>query len=321
KLWFAHCCSDVDPRPRTERWDPATDHWDTLGVTNLYTLSQAPSGVVYGGSVEHGNGVYLFDGTTAALLDSLTPLNTQGSALGVGLASNNLRGIAFDPTGRGWFAHAATALGIWDGRGTLIPSDDLWKHLVAGFPAFQQTTSVVTTGPTSGWVGTPGGIVRIQGDARDPVTSDATNAALPSLLIQDLAVDSGGNLWIATAGGLARVDASTYQVEHWGGDQGLAGDDVRSLAWDRLKGELWVGTVDGISEVLPVSGGTAAIDQTTYVFPNPLGATATALRVGGIHGAVSGEVRDLTGAVIRRFQADPTQDRIWDLTTADGARA
>jgi len=321
KLWFGHCCSPTDPKPRTERWDPATGHWDTLGVTNLYTLSQAPSGLIYGGSVESGNGVYIFDGTTAALLDSLTPLNTQGSAAGAGLSSNNLRGIAFDPTGRGWFAHAATALDLWDGRGTLIHSDDLWNHLVAGFPAFQQTTSVVTTGPTSGWVGTPGGIVRIQGDARDPAVSDATNAALPSLLIQDLAVDSGGNLWIATAGGLARVDAATGAVEHWGGDQGLAGDDVRSLAWDRLKGELWVGTVDGISEVLPVSGGTAAIDQTTYVFPNPLGATSTALRIGGLHGPISGEVRDLTGAVIRRFEADPTQDRIWDLTTGSGSRA
>jgi ligand-binding sensor domain-containing protein len=321
KLWFGHCCSPTDPKPRTERWDPATDHWDTLGVTNLFTLAQAPSGLVYGGSVELGNGVYVFNDTTAAVIDSLTTLNTQGSAVGAGLASNNLRGIAFDPTGRGWFAHAASALDLWDGRGTLDHSDDIWNHLSAGFPSFNQTTCVVTTGPTSGWVGTPGGVVRISGDRRDPVASDATNAALPSLLIQDLAVDSGGNVWIATAGGLARVDAATDAVEHWGGDQGLAGDDVRSLAWDARKSELWVGTVDGISEVLPVSGGTSAIDQTTYVFPNPLGASASALRIGGIHGAVSGEVRDLTGAVIRRFQADPTQDRIWDLTTESGARA
>src|SRR6185295_5927983 len=191
-------CSASDPRPRTERWDPGTGVWDTLGVTNLFSFAQAPTGLIYGGSVEHGNGVYVFDGTTAALLDSLTPTNTQGGAT-PGLASNNLRGIAFDTAGRGWLALAANGLDIWNGSGTLLDhDDDVWLHFPGtGFPS-SQTTAVVTTGASSGWVGTVSGLVRMRNDFVDPTVTATTNARLPSLQIKDLALDSVGFHGVAT---------------------------------------------------------------------------------------------------------------------------
>jgi hypothetical protein len=66
-LWFGHCCSPTDPKPRVDRWNPGTDVWDRPATTNIYALAQAPDGHVFAGSVEHGNGVYEFDETTAAL--------------------------------------------------------------------------------------------------------------------------------------------------------------------------------------------------------------------------------------------------------------
>src|SRR6185295_18688205 len=97
-----------------------------------------------------------------------------------GLASNNLRGISFDTTGRGWIAHAATGLDIWDGRGTLTDhSDDVWKHLA------------------SGWVGTVAGVVRVVNDVVVPGTTLAINASLPSTAVRDLELDAEGNLWVA----------------------------------------------------------------------------------------------------------------------------
>src|SRR6185436_11514083 len=113
-IWMGHCCSPVDPLPRTDRYQPDTGVWSALGTTNIFVLTRGPDDLMYAGSVEYGNGVYVYDPTVPALVDSLTPLNTQGSALGTGLASNNLRGISFDTTGRGWFAHAKVALDIWD---------------------------------------------------------------------------------------------------------------------------------------------------------------------------------------------------------------
>lgn len=320
KLWMGHCCSASAPRPRTERWDPATGVWDTLGVTNLDAFAEAPSGLVYGGSVELGSGVYVFDRTSAALIDSLTPLNTQGSAIGAGLSENNLRGIAFDTAGRGWFALANSGLDIWNGQGTTTNhADDVWNHLITGFPS-DQTTCVVTTGASSGWVGTVAGLVRIRNDVRDPAASNTANAGLPSPQVKDLALDSGGNLWVATPAGIAKIDAQSGAVEHWGEAEGLVDDDVRALAWDSARGVLWVGTAAGISEVFPGSGGGGFSDQ-SYLYPNPLGAGGGGLRLGGITDEVSGEVRDLTGALIRRFECTPTQNQVWDLRLANGSPA
>ncbi len=315
-LWFGHCCGANDPRPRVDRWNPSTDVWDLPATTNIYALAQAPNGRVFAGSVEHGNGVYQFDEVTAALLDSLTPLNTLG-----GLSSNNLRGIAFDSRGRGWFCTSNTGLDIWDGRGTMDHSDDVWLHLSGvGFPSLQ-TTAVVTDGPSSGWVGTVAGVARVRSDATSPSVSGPVNAALPSTQVKDLKLDPAGNLWIATVGGLARVDAGTGAVEKFTTADGLAGDDVRSLAWDAARGILWVGTTDGISEIFPASGSGPGFGSQTYVYPNPLGAGSTALHLGGITGDVSGEIRDLNGSVIRSFRCNPAQNEAWDLRTDDGTPA
>ena len=306
--------------PRTERWDPSPDVWEVLGATNLFVIEPGPGGLVYGGSVEHGNGVYLFDQTSGALVDSLTPANTQG-AFGPGLASNNLRGIAFDDLGRGWFAHAFQGLDIWDGKGTLAHNDDAWVHRGTGLPSVQ-TTSVVTTSGSQGWVGTPSGLARIRvNGAIDVDATAAVNDDLPSLQIQALLTDPVGNLWVGTIGGLSRVDAATLAVETWSTDEGLAGDDVRALAWDSARGVLWVGTTEGFSEIFPGSAPGKAFDDASYLYPSPLGPSATALKLGGITGVVKGEVRDVSGAIVRRFEADPARNEVWDLKAADGSRA
>ena len=320
-VWMGHCCSAADPLPRTDRYQPATGVWDALGTTNLFVLTRGPDDLMYGGSVELGNGVYVFDPGAPALVDSLTLLNTQGSAVGTGLASNNLRGIAFDAAGRGWFAHAAAGLDIWDASGTLTNhSDDAWKHLSTGFPSVQ-TTAVETDGASSGWVGTVAGVVRIRNDVVDPVTTAAINAALPSTAVRDLELDSERNLWIATTSGLARVGAGSTFVERWTTAEGLAGDDVRALAWDAAGRTLWVGTTSGISEVIVPKAGSTAFTSQSYVYPSPIGPETTSLRIGGITGAVTGEIRDVTGAIVRRFQCDPAHDVVWDLLLADGSRA
>lgn len=320
KLWLGHCCRTEEPRPRTERWDPSADLWEILGATNLIAIEQGPSQIVYGGSVEHGNGVYLFDQTTGALVDSLTPSNTQGG-IGPGLRSNNLRGIAFDEQGRGWFAHADMGLDIWDGQGTLAHGDDVWIRTSTGLPS-QQTTAVATTSGSQGWLGTTAGLVRIRVNGTiDVDATEAVNDDLPSLQIQALATDPQGNLWVGTIAGLARVDAATRAVETWSAADGLAGDDVRALAWDGARGALWVGTTDGFSEIVPASAPGSAFTDASYVYPSPLGPSATALRIGGITGAVTGEIRDVSGSIVRRFEADPARDEVWDLTASDGTRA
>ena len=90
------------------------------------------------------------------------------------------------------------------------------------------------------------------------------------------------------------------------------------MAWDPSRGVLWVERA--ASEIFPGSGGGGFNDQ-SYVYPNPVDNSAAGLRLGGITDQVSGEIRDLTGALIKRFQCDPSQNQVWDLKLANASRA
>jgi ligand-binding sensor domain-containing protein len=155
-------------------------------------------------------------------------------------------------------------------------------------PVSRQATSVETDGASSGWVGTVAGVVRIKNDVVDIGTTAAVNASLPSTAVHDLELDSEGNLWVATTSGLAKVGAGSTFVEHWSTAEGLAGDDVRALAWDAAQRTLWVGTTSGISEIVVPKAGATTFTSQSYVYPSPIGPETTALRIGGIAGEVTG---------------------------------
>ncbi len=315
KLWIGHCCVDADPRPRIDRYDPASAVWDTPPAYNIWAIDQDPSGRVYAVSVEHENGVYVFDAATGALLDSLTPGNS-------GITSNNLRAVRFDSAGKGWFGTAFNGLDVWDGRGTPGHGDDVWVHH-AGNPS-DQVTSLAVLGPQTAWVGTAGGAGRIENGIFTRVLTVAPSAGgpgLPSAQVNDLALDSSGSVWIATSGGLARADAAgTGRIEVFVSSDGLVDDDIRALAWDASKGVLWVGTAHGISRVVPSSGGASGITDSTYVYPNPSRGPGT-LKLGGIRNSLEGEIRDLAGNLVRRFHCDPASNEIWDLKRENGEPA
>jgi ligand-binding sensor domain-containing protein len=315
RLWLGHCCSNgIGPqRPRVDRWDPAADVWDRPAAFNLIALAQAPSGRVYGAGVEFENGVYVFDGASAALLDSLTPENTAG-----GLTRRNLRDVALDAAGRGWFATVDNGVDRWNGRGTDTHADDVWTHFASGFPNLQ-TTALVVTASGDTWVGTRGGIVRIVGDAVDAVTTFAVNVQIGGASVNDLAVDREEGVWIATAGGLTRIGA-TGAIERFTLADGLAASDVLALRWDDGRGVLWALTTGGVSEIHPSFSNRFPFDDRSYVYPNPATGSTSVIRLGGISGEIRGEIRDLSGTRLQRFRADPTATTIWDLRNAHGDR-
>jgi ligand-binding sensor domain-containing protein len=308
KLWFGHCCLDANPRPRLDRLDPTSGLWDTPSAYNIWALDQAPSGRVYAAGVQYENGVYVFDPASGALLDSLTPANS-------GITSNNLRAVRFDSEGKGWFGTAFNGIDIWDGKGTDDHVDDVWTHYFVD-PS-NLVTSIALLGPQAAWIGTAGGVGRIQNGIFTRVLTPVANPPLPSGLVNDLALDASGNLWIATSAGLVRVAASGVgSIEVFTSQDGLVDDDIHALAWDAPRGALWVGTANGVSRVVAGAGGLSAITDATYVYPNP--ARAASLKLGGIQNALDGEIRDVAGNVIHRFHCDPASNEIWNLRNADG---
>ncbi len=313
RIWIGHCCADGTPRPRIDRYDPATGAWAEPPAYNILTFAQSPlSGQVLAGSSEHENGLYVFDPQSGALLDSLTPTNS-------GIRSNNLRSVRFDSSGKAWIGSAANGLDVWDGRGTLLHADDLWVHY-STLPD-NQVTSIAVMDPATAWIGTVSGAGLIQTGTfvrQLTVAPFAGGPGLPSAQVNDLALDQNGNLWVATSAGLARADATGAfsPMEVFTTAQGLVDDDVRSLAWDGARGVLWVGTAHGISRVVPAGPGAPGITDQAYVYPNP--SREGTLRIGGIQNSLTGEVRDLAGNLVHRFRCDPAQNEIWDLRSESG---
>ena len=309
RLWVGHCCSGASGplRPRTDRWDPAADVWDEPPAYNLFAFAQAPSGRVYGVGVEFENGVYAFDAASGALLDSLTVDNTNG-----GLTRNNLRDIDFDGAGRAWIATADNGVDRWNGNGTADHADDVWTHFAgAGFPD-PQTTSVAARSTSEAWVGTRGGAVRIVNDAVDFAGTSRVNAAIKSAAVNDVEVDADNAVWIATGIGLARVPTSGA-IEFFTSEDGLASDDVESLAWDAAHGILWALTAGGVSEIHASPSGRASFDDGSFLYPNPATPSSPIVRLGAIAGEITGEIRDLAGNTLRTFTANPADPVIWDL--------
>src|SRR5882672_2213645 len=310
RLWIGHCCLEAPDRPRVDRYDPATGTWDTPPAYNVWAMAQSPAGPVVAASVEHENGAYLFDAASGTLVDSLTPGNS-------GISSNNLRAAAFDAAGKGWFGSGFSGLDVWDGKGTLAHGDDAWVHYVV--QPSDQVTSIAVMSPQAAWIGTSLGAGRIENGLFTRVLVGPT---LPSGQVADLALDGSGNVWIATAAGLVRADASgAGSVEIFTTADGLVDNEIHALAWDPDRGVLWVGTANGISRVAAGVPGDPAITSGTYVYPNPTRTAGGTLNLGGIQNALDGEIRVLAGSGLHRFHCDPASNEIWDLTNAKGEPA
>jgi ligand-binding sensor domain-containing protein len=315
-LWFGHCCGAGPPPPRVDRYDPAADAWLAPGGSNVLAFGQAPSGRIYAASDR--SGVYVYESPSGALIDSLTSANTSGSAVG-SLLNQDVRGASFDPAGVGWFA---TANGVfrWNGLGTDDHSDDRWTLFTTGLPS-SNTTSVLALDTARVYIGTESGIAVLTGSFIDIERKNAITAVIGSVSVRGLARDPRGIVWMATAAGLARFDDATLQMENFTMTDGLVDDEVRGVAWDEARGVLWVATAHGVSEVHPQGSGTPAFGASAFAYPNPAGPGATALRIGGLLGAATGEIRDVTGRLVRNFRADPVSNTIWDLRDASGAKA
>ncbi len=73
----------------------------------------------------------------------------------------------------------------------------------------------------------------------------STEEGLPQNSVHQIFQSSDGYLWLATEGGVARFDGTSFKVLHHASDASFTSDDISSIAEDR-DGVLWFGTADGL---------------------------------------------------------------------------
>ena len=121
--------------------------------------------------------------------------------------------------------------GTWRG-GAAELVDGSWQAItLEGRWPYPSVTSLLEDSQGRLWLGTAERGVFLVDRARGEQTRFRTANGLAHTKIWDLLEAPDGAIWVATARGLSRHDPSTGSWQSWGQAEGLARDEVRSLAW------------------------------------------------------------------------------------------
>jgi ligand-binding sensor domain-containing protein len=172
-----------------------------------------------------GAGVVRFDRASWTTID--------GISTGGGLASDAVKALAQDSTGRMWFGTTAGA-SRFDGA--------TWRTftIADGLPG-NDVNALARDSSGGMWVGTSAGLSRYD-DAS--WTTYTTANGLPANLVRSLYVARDGSLWCGTNAGVAHRQGTTWTT--YTTTDGLAGPIVWSILQDRT-GAMWFGTQTGLS--------------------------------------------------------------------------
>jgi len=192
-------------------------------------------------------------GGASTHLSVFTPTSGKFEHLDIPLLLNGTRRypfvntMAFGPDRRLWFGSASLTLGTFD---TLTNKFSFPEFATSRAPHFIYKINVAADGTI--WVGTPGGLSRIDpfsGTFKHFAASDSTSTRLTDNEVQILYTDSKNSLWIGTrVGGLHVLDTKKEIFSHFirgkKSELGLS----ESLILSFLEGEnglMWMGTAGG----------------------------------------------------------------------------
>ena len=81
------------------------------------------------------------------------------------------------------------------------------------------------------WICTNGGVVQMDTTSGELIFFNVANSGLPSIYVQDMAIDASGKKWFATTAGVAMYNGANWQV-HNRANSGLPDDAVYAIAID-----------------------------------------------------------------------------------------
>lgn len=139
---------------------------------------------------------------------------------------------------------------------------------------------------------------------------------------QPLAMGPDGTVWAGTLSGLRAIHPGGAQDSFFTQNSPLPDDEVRSLAIEPATGAVWMTTASGLARidpryVPPPAPPLPALHLRLYPNPATITRLGLGLRLTGEAAAYRGEVYDVTGRLLRRFEA-ANGGTIWDGKDRDG---
>ncbi|MEE2709082.1 MAG: FlgD immunoglobulin-like domain containing protein [Gemmatimonadota bacterium] len=193
-------------------------------------------------------GVSRFDGTAWRSYDSSH-----------GLPSGAITMIGEHNDGRKWFGSFGNGLARFDDRGTVDVLDDRWETFdqtnspfegVREDPNFVPVTAWSRDAEGGQWFGNFGVGAQFLDSSGVFTTFREGSSSLSSARIRGITVGSDNSVWFATDNRLSRYQSGSGLWEVFGTTEGLLSPQVNALASSN-KGDLWVGTDAGISQIEP----------------------------------------------------------------------
>jgi hypothetical protein len=197
-----------------------------------------------------------------------TPQVTYGPAQGL---TNTDMNVLLLTENRLWIGYNGGGLGVLEFNGTPTnPGDDTYTLFTSqndNLPS-DVINTLLRDRDNDVWVGTPGGLSRLDLEFYPFLTVDNVSVAPADGEILSLAQDATGAIWVGTGRGLARIPNAQLAIDSvwFEGSTPLPSNRVHSLHTDDSAPRIWIGTENGLAS----RDYTAVeISVTPNVFPNP----------------------------------------------------
>lgn len=260
------------------------------------------------------------------------------------MAGGSVFDVSFSPNGAAHLALRGYGLQSWTTGGFDWASlsnlaDDGWFSPIEPTDLASTIIYSCERGPDGAlWLGTAAGLIRYRDGVIDSFTvkTAAGSDGLLGAQVNDLEFDAEGNLWVATDGGLNRIDPDDGILaftawEAWDGNLypassicPLPSAVCQTLACDASANVLWIGTAGGLArlDVSPAASVRLPLSR-AILYPNPvhLGRGDSRVRISRISAPVSIRVYNLEGELVHEVDGVADGGTAWDLLTLNGYKA
>ena len=279
----------------------------------------------------------------------VNPTSTDPSGHLLGMKAGNVFDVAFAADGVAYMALKSFGVQRWttggyDTNDLFDFSGDTWETIArVGAPggisstAFVLSVAVRSDGVV--WIGTDEGLYRYDRGFLNYIPADrGFGVGLLGTEVNDLVLDRGENLWVATNLGLNRIardnsnDISSFTTPTaWQTQLNLffppsavspiVHEDCERLSLHPSKDILYIATLNGLCELdlQSLEEGESDISG-LYLYPNPIRTSRgdSNLKIGDINSEVLIEVFTVEGELVHRQTASRSGESVWDFTTESG---
>jgi ligand-binding sensor domain-containing protein len=252
------------------------------------------------------------------------------------MAGGFVSDVAFGSNGRVFVALNGYGVQEWRtggyGWSTLSNlNDDSWSTLVGPDDLASKDLYAIEQGPDGAiWMATANGLKRYRALVIDSISvkERSGDRGLLDAKVFDITFDGLGNLWVATDGGLNKIDpdggiAAFTTFAAWRSDlypssviSPLPAASCKALVYDHDDDVLWIGTDNGMArlDVSPPSRVETPL-ASLILYPNPVYVSRgdTELRIARISGPVSIKVYTIEGELVHDVSGVEDGGVAWDL--------